>query len=314
MSERFTLSKFVENAIKKHGDRYDYSLCEYLGKDVPVLIECAEHGIFKQSPNHHTRGSGCPKCAVIYRANNRRRSIGEFIEKSISVHGCLYDYSMVDYVACDEKVKIICTHHGIFEQTPSMHFSGSGCPICARKSNGIRCRYDTELFIEKANLVHGDKYDYSMVVYSTSSNKVVIGCPDHGYFEQIPASHLMGLGCTGCGNQHNMFKKKDWIEKSKDKIGTFYIIRCFNETESFYKYGITYNGVSHRYLNKLSMPYEYEIIRAIISTDKEYIWHLEKRFGAFKKKNRYNPHISFKGCKYECFSDYTATHDPNKFY
>jgi hypothetical protein len=39
-----------------------------------------------------------------------------------------------------------------------------------------------------------------------------------------------------------------------------------------------------------------------------------KRFGAFKKTDRYNPNIFFKGCKYECFGNYTITHDPNKFH
>ena len=40
----------------------------------------------------------------------------------------------------------------------------------------------TEEFIKKAIAVHGDKYDYSRVVYKGRHEKVEIGCPRHGFF------------------------------------------------------------------------------------------------------------------------------------
>ena len=40
----------------------------------------------------------------------------------------------------------------------------------------------TQEFIEKAKLVHGDKYDYSKVDYVNSQTKVCIICPIHGEF------------------------------------------------------------------------------------------------------------------------------------
>ena len=50
-------------------------------------------------------------------------------------------------------------------------------------------------FIEKANLVHNNKYDYSLVNYINNKTKVKIICKIHGAFEQIPDSHLRGRGC-----------------------------------------------------------------------------------------------------------------------
>ena len=57
----------------------------------------------------------------------------------------------------------------------------------------------TEQWIEKAKAVHGDKYDYSKVVYKNNNTKVTIICPEHGEFEQRPAVHLKGHGCKMCG-------------------------------------------------------------------------------------------------------------------
>ena len=61
-------------------------------------------------------------------------------------------------------------------------------------------RLTTEEFIEKARAIHGDKYDYSKVVYKTSQEKVIIVCPKHGEFLQRPNCHLNGAGCPKCCN------------------------------------------------------------------------------------------------------------------
>ncbi|HEY9704216.1 MAG TPA: hypothetical protein V6C58_17325, partial [Allocoleopsis sp.] len=56
-----------------------------------------------------------------------------------------------------------------------------------------------ETFITKAKLVHKNKYDYSNVKYINNSTKVVIKCPKHGDFIQMPKHHISGRGCAACG-------------------------------------------------------------------------------------------------------------------
>lgn len=51
-------------------------------------------------------------------------------------------------------------------------------------------RKTTEEFIHTAKVIHGDKYDYSKVVYFNNSTKVCIICPKHGEFWQTPANHI----------------------------------------------------------------------------------------------------------------------------
>ena len=71
-------------------------------------------------------------------------------------------------------------------------------------------KYDTNLFIKKANEVHGNKYDYCKVAYTDSATKVCIICPEHGEFYQTPSAHLRGNICPKCANK-NRGQKKRWV-------------------------------------------------------------------------------------------------------
>ena len=55
-----------------------------------------------------------------------------------------------------------------------------------------------EEFISKSKLIHGDKYDYSLVDYVNNSTKIKIICQIHGIFEQTPHAHLKNQGCPAC--------------------------------------------------------------------------------------------------------------------
>lgn len=71
------------------------------------------------------------------------------------------------------------------------------------------------LFFEKANKVHGDKYDYSKVDYISSYDKVTIICTDHGEFDQLPGNHLEH-GCPKCKtHKKNPIKKEYKINLPK---------------------------------------------------------------------------------------------------
>lgn len=77
-------------------------------------------------------------------------------------------------------------------------------------------------FIDRAKAAHGDKYDYSKVVFKNSKTKVCIICSKHGEFWQRPDRHLSGSQCRKC----SIYKKKHsleyYIEQSKKKHGDKY--------------------------------------------------------------------------------------------
>lgn len=78
----------------------------------------------------------------------------------------------------------------------------------------------TKDFINRSNQVHGDKYDYSLVEYSGSHNKVKIICPIHGIFEQKSYLHLQKQGCPKCVGKHKT--NEDFTNKSNKTHNNFY--------------------------------------------------------------------------------------------
>ena len=121
----------------------------------------------------------------------------EFIWKAIQKHGYKYDYRKVNYINDSTKVCIICSKHGEFWQAPGNHcskYNKNGCPQCNHQSY----KYTLNNFVERAKLIHGDKYDYSKVVYKNGRTKICIICPIHGEFYQEPRHHLKGCGCPSC--------------------------------------------------------------------------------------------------------------------
>jgi len=122
-----------------------------------------------------------------------------FIAKAASKHGGKYDYNQANYTGSKNKINIICSDHGLFEQTPNAHLNGQGCPVCARQQIIKKTRLDNNEFIKKANKVHNHKYDYSKTKYVNSITKIIITCPDHGDFKQTASGHLSAGGCPKCG-------------------------------------------------------------------------------------------------------------------
>ena len=149
-----------------------------------------------------------------------------FIEKAKKVHGDKYDYSKVEYINNHTKVCIICPEHGEFWQTPQSHLYNKGCKKCSFKKMGINKTKNTEWFIKKAKLVHGDKYDYSKVEYNGNRKKICIICPEHGEFWQIAANHLKGAGCPKCNRvKLSLIKTKtidEFIKQAKKVHGYKY--------------------------------------------------------------------------------------------
>ena len=61
-NSRKTTEQFIEKAIEKHGDKYDYSKVDYKGCFIKIIIICKKHGEFLQTPDGHIQGAGCSLC------------------------------------------------------------------------------------------------------------------------------------------------------------------------------------------------------------------------------------------------------------
>lgn len=145
-----------------------------------------------------------------------RVTLESFIERANEVHEYKYDYSKVEYINTHTKVCIICPEHGEFWQTPVNHLQGHPCPACSNRK-----RMTMEEFVERANKIHKNKYDYSKITYVNTHTKVCIICPDHGEFWETPYRHLLSHGCTMCSGYRSL-SIDEFIQKAKGVHGSRY--------------------------------------------------------------------------------------------
>lgn len=307
MGTKLTTKKFVERAKLLHGKKYDYSKVEYKGIYEDVLIICKKHGAFTISAHKHINSKrGCQKCGRERMARSQSLTTSEFIAKAREIHGNKYDYSKVEYINAKTPIKIICPiqDHGAFPQNPSDHlYQESGCPKC-----GGRLISNTNEFIQASIKLHGEKYDYSKTVFVSAKEKVIIGCPFHGDFSQSAYNHSHGYGCSKCGDEIRSFGDtiNDLEKIGRDYDGSLYFLEIYNESEHFYKIGVSRN-LKRRYTGMLSLPYEWDILLEInlgmIKSYKE-----EQRIIEDYQQFKYTPKLYFEGIT-ECFSTNILEHD-----
>ena len=215
-----TNEEIIKEYKEVHGDKYDYSLVDYKKSLSFVKVICPEHGEFSILSKEHLTGNGCAKCA------GKNRTTEDVINIFNEVHGNKYDYSLVDFKLNNIRLKIICPEHGLFEQLFDVHSKGHGCPLC-----GGYFKYTKDEWINKANITHNNKYDYSLVEYKNSKTKLKIICSEHGEFEQDPAAHLLGNGCPKC----KVSKKRKTLQKFIDDANIVHNNK-YNYSITKYKY------------------------------------------------------------------------------
>lgn len=231
---KITADQFMNKSKEIWGDRFDYSKTIYEGALKDIIIIDKITGIeYNQRANSHLNGVD----------PFRKMTTDDFIKSSIEKYGDDYDYSLTDYKDYHKKVKIIFKRTGeIFDQSPSNHlYSGYRPERIKRK--------DTKSFIADALIVHDNKYTYEKTDYKTAIIKVIITCPVHGDFLQVPNTHLCGSGCPRCN----------------ESLGEKEIAKFLN------KHNITFDR-QHRFdlcRNKQPLPFDFYIpsMRILIEFD-----------------------------------------------
>lgn len=219
MNKRLTTEEFIVR-VKQFHPEYDYSKVNYVNSKIKVLIGCPKHGYINANPHSLLQGRGCWYCGQKSTHKKQRLTTEDFISKAKEVYP-EYNYSKVNYVNRKIPVIIGCSKHGDFQITPENLFkSGTrGCHKCAIERMRLKNGLTTEEFIEKAKNKFPN-YDYSRVKYINMKTKVIIGCPEHGYFLKSPSDLMQGKGCWDCRNKYlsDYFKDNNetFIKKAKN--------------------------------------------------------------------------------------------------
>lgn len=249
MSKKLTHTQFIERTSKVNPNII--ILGQYETQLTPIECKCRVcNHVWKTSPKNIMQGKGCPECGKIKSKENKlKNKASSFAERANQVHSNKYDYSKSFYRGATEKVEIICPIHGSFFQTPNNHINcKQGCPKCSHPSYAK----STEEFIEQAVRIHKDKYNYSKSVYINSFTPVVVACPIHGDFEQLPNNHLKGCGCPKCNESHGEKAVREYLESlNLDYIAQYKITLSNNKIAYIdfylpdYNMFIEYNGEQH---------------------------------------------------------------------
>jgi hypothetical protein len=171
--------EFIAQARVVHGDKYDYSKCDYQNAHTKVCIICPEHGEFWMEPNHHvTKHQGCPKCRGQRISQSKVKSTEQFITDAKAKHPDEnYDYSEVNYTGNKNPVIITCPKGHRFFVRPNDFLSGHGCPECAKHfgvAEGSVLKVLTEAF---GNVVQ--QYKPKWLQSRTSYQSIDIFLPDY---------------------------------------------------------------------------------------------------------------------------------------
>ena len=108
-------------------------------------------------------------------------------------------------------------------------------------------------FIKLSNEIHNNFYDYSLVNYINNNTKVIIICPIHGIFEQLPKVHMTNHGCQGCNKSKGELEIKKILDNKKIKYITQHkfddcknvLPLSFDFYISEYNCCIEYDGLQH---------------------------------------------------------------------
>ena len=190
--------EFIKEAKQVHDDKYNYDKVVYFNNKIKIIITCPvfEHGDFLTTPYLHiNKKSGCKKCHYAKISNQFKKPFTSFLREANDIHNNKYIYDKFEYKNSRCKSIITCPIHGDFLQCADKHIvSKQGCPKC-----GGRARKTLNDFINKANDVHNNKYDYSKFIYINCEKKSIIICPIHGDFLQTAEKHILRRqGCPAC--------------------------------------------------------------------------------------------------------------------
>jgi len=262
---RRTADTVLQEFREVHGDKFTYDMSGYenLQSKIPTKCKVKSHEEFYPSAKNHLNGSGCMKCyndATSKRQKGvKRKGIGGrkaessemFFTRMTELHDGVYDYTGAVYVNARTKIKFRCPNkdHKPVVMLPSAHAQGQGCKECAvdkrRKPKPVRpdgwvgatTKWSTERFVTYCTVVHDGKYTYPNTVYVNDNTEVLINCPIHGEFLQLPKVHKKGHGCKACAVEESIERMRNTAEEN--------IAECNRVHNNAYTYNFSGAETSH---------------------------------------------------------------------
>jgi hypothetical protein len=144
-----------------------------------------------------------------------------FITRAKKIHGDKYDYSCVEYIHSEEKVKIFCKFCNIFwMQKAKFHLMGYNHKKCTNYKLNFSRRITKQDFLKKAKKKYNNNFSYEESTYvDYSKTKIKISCNTcNNVFYQKPSKHLESdtkIACKVCSDASKRVPINKFIERAK---------------------------------------------------------------------------------------------------
>lgn len=218
MSKRKTTEEFIAEAIRVHGDKYDYSKVVYKGANSPVCIICARHGEFIQRPNDHIRGVGCRKCHF----ETQKKKIA-----NVGINDIQYNIKENGVVEESYK-KWASMIHRCYDKKEKTYMDCSVCNDWLLYSN-FKKWHDTHYVVnwelDKDILFKGNK------IYSPQTCCFVPQEINKTFTKTNSKRGELPIGVTISTNKYKKYRSQITIDDKRVNLGCFYDVN-----EAFYKY------------------------------------------------------------------------------
>jgi Zn ribbon nucleic-acid-binding protein len=181
-----------------HGNKFDYSMANYVNSGTKVNIKCntCNHKWWVTPRNFvGPNKSGCPECKRLKQFGRDNKTTVAIIEEIKCRFGDKFLYDRLVYTNCKTKVTVGCRVHGYFEKWPNDLKHGSGCPRCS----GTKVLH--EEFIAEMQVKHTE-FDFSLFEYHGAKTPSTVICKVHGDFLMTPnwlKTASPNRGCAKCG-------------------------------------------------------------------------------------------------------------------
>ena len=179
-------------------DELIFNKSVYINNSTPVIIECPKHGEFTKTPWRLFLGRGCLRCLTEFKMEKGitiQMTESEFLAKIPAFIKDQFKIDFKNYRGYNKPITVICSVHGEIRLNAAQSLFNqrktNPCDQCFLEESRAR-------FINNSLQIHGNRYNYSRVIYESSMSKVIITCPTHGDFLITPNCHLNCKGCSRC--------------------------------------------------------------------------------------------------------------------
>lgn len=301
--------KHIEHFKNKHGNKYTYGDFRIIfasnRKQKQIHITCNTCGCnWWCLVQNHKKGSGCAICAKDNAKDTLEEVQSKLKNNNINKILKLYEKNGVDYL------DILCNIHNIVftrRKDSALASNSCMCPECFKESFKTKNIYNKKTYEGMKEEL--EKLGNFIVIshkeqYSNYRGDVWFRCLDCGNeWHNSPCNIKAGNGCGICSrkkikkyNKVTAYRhKEEW--KQEDML--LYILKCYNDIESFYKIGVTVRTITERYPPS-SMPYQFKILYVYKGNKFECVI-LEDELLQEHRHCIYKPEIDFGG-KTECVS------------